>query len=295
MLMIRHLALGAAAAALVSVGAIAQMPAKPGAIDPARVTAGTYQADPAHTLVGWRVDHFGFSDYFGLFGDVTGTLTIDPANPAAAKVDVTIPINPTVASGALRDHLLRPGKDGKAPDFFGPEPSPARFVSRSVTPASSGTSAYIVGDLTLNGVTRPVAIQAAFTGAGANPMSKAETVGFSGRALIRRSDFGIDYGIPLVSDEVTLDITAAFEKKSMTQEPQPRPDPGPNACNADKVQPWIGKAATPAVRAAVQKATGAERIRWLYPDSVVTMDYNPARLNVTMDKRTDVIRSAKCG
>lgn len=287
----RKLALITLGAAALAVGASAQMPtAKPGAMDPARVSGGTYQADPNHTLVGWRVDHLGFSDYFGLFGDVTGTLTIDPANLSASKVDVTIPVNPVVASQGLHDHLLRPGKDGAAPDFFGPDPVPARFVSTAVSPSVDGMGAYILGDLTLNGHTRPVAIQARFTGAG--EMMGSEQVGFAGRAVIKRSDFGITNGIPLVSDEVELDLTAAFMKKT---EPQAAPAPGPNACNADKAKAWFGKKATLEVRAAVQSATGAKSIRWLYPDSVVTMDYRADRLNVTMDKGTDVIRSARCG
>ncbi|MEL0211830.1 MAG: hypothetical protein VW891_14835, partial [Novosphingobium sp.] len=63
------LALIAAAAPMV-----AQMPEVPGKADKSRVTAGTYTADPAHSLVGWQVNHFGFNDYFGLFGDVSGTL-----------------------------------------------------------------------------------------------------------------------------------------------------------------------------------------------------------------------------
>lgn len=276
-----------------SFAAIAQAPQKPGAIDPARVTAGTYTTDSQHTLVGWRVDHFGFNDYFGLFGDVTGTLTLDPRNPASAELDVTIPVNPTVASVGLRDHLLRPGKDGKAPDFFGPDPVPARFVSTRVSPGVDGLTAYIDGNLTLNGVTRPVGIEARFTGAGAHPRSKAESVGFEGKATIKRSDFGIGYAIPMVSDEVELELSAAFEKPA--GEPQPRPDPGANACRADKVQPWIGRKATPAARAAIARATGAGTIRWIYPDSAVTMDYRPERLNVQLTRRTELIRGAKCG
>ena len=78
----------------------------------------------------------------------------------------------------------------------------------------------------------------------------------------------------------------------VTVRPEPAED---DACNAGKVGPWIGKVATPAVRADIARATGAKAIRWLFPDSVVTMDYSPARLNVHMDKGTDVIRSAKCG
>jgi len=289
--MIRPLpALAALSLAVLAGAAIAQMPTeKPGAADPSRVSGGVYEVDPNHTLVGWRVDHLGYNDYFGLFGDVTGRLAIDPANPAAAKLEVLIPIKPVVASAALGEHLLRPGKDGAAPDFFGPDQQAARYVSTSVTPSADGRSAHIDGNLTLNGVTKPVAIHAEFAGAG--NMMGSETVGFHGRAVIKRSDFGISNGIPLVGDEVELDITAAFEKKL---EPQERPDPGPNACRADKVKPWIGKKATPAVRAAVAKATGAKTIRWVRPDMAVTADYHPDRLGIALTAK-DVIRSARCG
>lgn len=190
-------------------------PQLPGAKDPARVTAGTYTADSNHSLIGWEVNHFGFNDYYGLFGDVAGTLVIDPANPGGAKVDVTIPVaNVTTASKGLTDHLLRAGKDGGKPDFFGPAPAPARFVSTAVkVDAKDATKATITGDLTLNGVTRPVTFEAEFTGAGANPFNKKATIGFEAETSIKRSDFGVNYALPFVSDEVELDISVAFEKQ----------------------------------------------------------------------------------
>ena len=118
----------------------------------------------------------------------------------------------TVAGEGLRDHLLRPGEAGAKPDFFGASPAPARFVSTRVVPHGDGRNATILGNLTLNGVTNPVTILAEFTGAGANPMNQRETIGFEGTSMIKRSDFGIDFGIPVVSDEVELNLTAAFEK-----------------------------------------------------------------------------------
>lgn len=207
------LALVALAAAVPAV--IAQPPASiPGAPDKARVTAGTYAADPGHTLVAWEVDHFGFSRYTGLFGAVTGTLAIDPANPAAAKLDVTIPVaKVTTASAGLTAHLLRAGKDGGTPDFFGPAPADARFVSTSVVVDADGDEAKVTGNLTLNGVTKPVTLDVDFYGAGDNPFNKKPTIGFTAEGKIRRSDFGILYGIPIVSDEVELEIHAAFEKQ----------------------------------------------------------------------------------
>lgn len=68
-----------------------------------------------------------------------------------------------------------------------------------------------------------------------------------------------------------------------------------DACGASKVEPWIGKEATVPVRAEVAKAAGAASDRWIYPDSVVTQDFRPDRLNVVMEKGTDRIMSARCG
>ena len=212
----RFLPLIALAAAVVAVPVVIAQngPTTPGAPDRSRVTAGTYAADPGHTMVVWEVDHFGFSKYTGIFGDVTGTLVIDPANPAASKVDVTIPVaKVTTANAGLTGHLLRAGKDGGKPDFFGTAPVDAKFVSSSVVLDDDGEEAKVVGNLTLNGVTKPVTLDVDFHGAGTNPYNKKATVGFQAEGKIRRSDFGVAYGIPAVSDEVELEIHAAFEKQ----------------------------------------------------------------------------------
>ena len=188
-------------------------PQTPGVVDVTRVTAGTYSTDPGHTLIGWRVSHFGFNDYFGIFGDATGTLVLDPAKPNASTVDITIPIGKvTTASAGLTGHLLRAGKEGGKADFFGPAPADAKFVSTSVV--AKGTTAKITGNLTLNGVTKPVVLDTTFSGAGNNPFNKKPTVGFHATSVIKRSEFGISYAVPMISDEVKLDISVAFEKAS---------------------------------------------------------------------------------
>lgn len=205
----------AAGLAALSVGTLhAQQGGPPGVADVSRVEAGTYKVDSGHSIVGWSVSHFGFNDYFGLFGDVAGTFTLDTANPSASKVDVTIPIaSVLVPSAGLKDHLLRAGADGKPADFFGPNPAPAHFVSTSVAPTGA-TTANITGNLTMNGQTKPVTIAAELAGAGANPMSRAKTVGFHGTATIKRSEWGVGFGIQFgLADEVELNITVAGEKQ----------------------------------------------------------------------------------
>src|SRR3546814_2805841 len=84
------------------------LPISPGAPDPSRVVAGTYNVDSDHTQVLFTVTHLGFSTYTGMFVAPTGTLTIDPKNPSAAKVDITFPIAKvvTTATGQIgRAHV----------------------------------------------------------------------------------------------------------------------------------------------------------------------------------------------
>ncbi|RJY08389.1 YceI family protein [Aurantiacibacter aquimixticola] len=182
------------------------------AMDTSAIESGTYSTDPAHTLVEWRVSHFGFNDYFGLFGDAEGTLVLDTADMANSSVDVRLPISSlAVVSEGLREHMLRPGEDGAAPDFFGPDADDARFVSSSVE-QTGPTTANITGALTLNGQTGPVTIAAELSGMGENPRSQAQTVGFHGTTTIKRSEWGMDFAVPAIGDEVELDITVAFEK-----------------------------------------------------------------------------------
>lgn len=207
-------ALATAVAVLAATPIVAQQtPQAPGKPNPAAVSGGSYTADPGHSLVTWTVDHLGFTPYSGIFGDVSGTLTLDPKAPQNAKVDVTIPVSKvTTASAGLTQHLLRAGKDGGKPDFFGANPADARFVSTRVV--VSGQTAKVTGNLTLNGVTKPVTLDAKFYGAGTAPqmMGGKENVGFTATGTIRRSEFGVGFGIPMVSDAVKLDIVAAFQK-----------------------------------------------------------------------------------
>ena len=205
---------GATVIAAAAIGTLNAQPAPaPGAIDLAAVQSGSYSADAGHSMVVWNVSHLGFNDYYGILGDVSGTLTLDKDNLGASSVDVTIPLaSVTVPSAGLRDHLLRAGRDGGAPDFFGPEPAPARFVSTAVH-ATGEHTAHIMGNLTFNGVTKPVTVQAELAGMGTNRMNQKATLGFHGTTTITRSEFNIGWGVPFgIEDEVELEITVAFEK-----------------------------------------------------------------------------------
>lgn len=204
----------AAGVATLSVGALQAQNSAAAPAAPPAPTSGTYSTDAAHSMVGWSVSHLGFNDYYGIFGDVTGTLNLDVANVSNSSVDVTIPIaSVIVPSAGLKDHLTRAGRDGGNPDFFGPNPAPARFVSTAVHSTGPRT-AHIMGNLTMNGVTKPVTIQAELSGNGTNGMSRKETVGFHGTTTIKRSEWNMGWGVPFgIGDDVDLNITVAFEKQ----------------------------------------------------------------------------------
>lgn len=185
---------------------LAQIPTTPpGAPDPSRVVAGTYKVDPSHTQVLWQVNHLGFSLFAGGFADATGTLTFDPNNPAAATLAIEIPVTHVVTtSSKLNEHLMT------AQFFDGAKFPTATFRSTRIVVV--GKTAKITGDLTLHGVTRPVTIDARFIGAGTGMQTKALAMGFEGSTSIKRSDFGLGGGVPLVSDQVNLGFNIAFDK-----------------------------------------------------------------------------------
>ncbi len=197
----------AAVAAVLLLGAAAQAQSTFTA-DPKAVEGGHFAVEASHTRVQFAVSHLGFSTWYGDFAKVSGALDLDPANPGSDKVDVTIPTATVSTTNAVLDGEL------KSADWFDAEKYPTiRFVSTRVARTGPAT-ADVIGELTFHGVTRPVILKAKFNGAGVNPLSKAYTVGFEATGLIKRSDFGLTKYVPLVGDQVTLTISAPFERKA---------------------------------------------------------------------------------
>ena len=192
----------------VATSALADTPAVPANTDPAAVKAGTYTVETSHTRTQFTVSHMGFTDWYGDFSGTSGSLSIDPKNIAATKLDISIPVSSVSTTNAKLDEEL------KSAAWLGAEQFPTiRFVSTKIV-RTGARAAAISGNLTLHGVTRPVVLAATFNGAGVNPLSKAYTVGFNARTAIKRSDYGVKAYIPLVGDELTIRISAAFEQKA---------------------------------------------------------------------------------
>ncbi|HEY0927594.1 YceI family protein [Brevundimonas sp.] len=202
--LLRYAAVGVAAVALITAGGVAAQAALTRV--PSEVTAGAYKLDSDHGKITWSVSHLGFSTYTGQFVNVQAELSLNTSNPSASTLTATIPLTDVMTgSQGLNGHL-------QTADFFDTANHPtATFVSRSVTvDADDANEATVVGDLTLRGVTRPVTIEVEFNQAGPS-MGNTYKAGFDGEATIKRSDFGITYGIPMgLSDEVKLHLEGEF-------------------------------------------------------------------------------------
>lgn len=172
------------------------------------VEAATYQVDPAHTNVGFRIRHMGVAFVEGEFDTFEGSIAYDPENVAATRADVTVRTASVDTDVQQRDDHLR------SADFFEVETYPTMtFVSTGVQPTAQNAF-RLVGDLTIKGTTREVAFDVA--AAGPIPIENGQRVGFHATTTIDRRDFGITWGselpggIPAVGNEVqiVLDVEA---------------------------------------------------------------------------------------
>lgn len=196
------------AAALVLAFAIAPAAGAAPSIDAARMPAGTYVLDPEHASLLARVKHSGFSNFTVRFRILDARYNWDPASPRTAQVEATVdPASFDTGLGKKDTELAQSFLDVR-------EHPRATFVSTAIVPGENGRGT-MTGDLTLHGVTRPVTFDVTWNGYDSGLFGQRS--GFSARATIRRSDFGIDHLLrpPLgfVGDEVELILEVEFVKK----------------------------------------------------------------------------------
>ena len=164
------------------------------------LAADEFAFDHSHTHVLFFVDHLGFSTTQGEFLEFDGTLMLDTEAPENSSVTVSIVTDSIDTGYADRDEHLRSG------DFFNVEEYPEMtFASTGVT-VTGENSAEVAGDLTILGVTQPVTLDVTLNGLGAHPFNGSTVAGFSATTTISRSDFGMDFGVPAIGDEIEIRI-----------------------------------------------------------------------------------------
>ncbi len=166
---------------------------------------GTFNLDPSHSRVGFIARHAMVAKVRGAFDEVTGTATIDGANPAASSLEVNIVAASIDTRDANRDAHLR------SADFFDAETYPTLSFKATGFTILDDQTVEVTGDLTIKDVTRPVTVPFEFGGAAVDPFGN-ERIGFEGSVVVNRKDWGLTWnaaleaGGVLVSDKVTLEL-----------------------------------------------------------------------------------------
>lgn len=170
------------------------------------VTAGTWTVDPTHTEIGFSVRHL-MSKVRGKFETFESTLTT-AETLTDSRVDVTVDLSSVNTGTADRDNHLR------SADFFNVETNPKMtFATTSVE--ANGNALIVNGDLTINGVTKPLHLNAEILGEGADPWGGTR-LGVEATGDISRKEFGIDFNIPvqgdkvMIGDKITIVINAEY-------------------------------------------------------------------------------------
>ena len=165
-----------------------------------------YVLDAGHSQIVFSYNHLGYSTSHGMFSGFEGDITFDQEDPAASSVSVGFPVRSMMTGWQARfDHFM-------SGDFFGADGDEmVTFVSTGIDVTGENT-ALITGDLTLNGVTKSVVLDATLNQAGTHPMANKEWAGFDATTTLVRSDFDLGAFAPYVSDEVSVAISVEAMK-----------------------------------------------------------------------------------
>lgn len=169
--------------------------------------ADTYTLDSRHTFPVFEVSHYGFSIQRGRFNKVTGKLELDAANKRGS-VEATIDMTSVDMGLEAWDAKMR------GDDFFKVDKHPtARFVATDFT-LDPDRPQSIVGELTLLGISRPVAVQVTQWRCAKHPVLPRELCGADIETSFRRSEFGMTNLLPGVGDEVRISVPVEAIKTS---------------------------------------------------------------------------------
>jgi len=165
-----------------------------------------YTLDASHSQILFSYNHLGYSTTYGLFSGFEGDIMFDQENPANSSVSVSMPVNSMLTGWEARfNHFM-------SDDFFGAtDDEMVTFTSTGIEVTGEDT-AKITGDLTLNGVTKSVVLDAKLNQAGEHPMAKKPWAGFDATTTLVRSEYELGQFAPFVSDEVEVKISVEAMK-----------------------------------------------------------------------------------
>ena len=172
-----------------------------------------YQIDPSHSTASFSIKHMMIAKVHGGFEKMSGQLSYDAANPAKSSVEVNIETNSINTREPKRDEHLR------SADFFDVEKYPA-ITFKSTSVEGAGDELKVVGDLTIHGVTRQIALEVDGPSEEVKDPWGNTKIGASGTTKIKRKDFGLTWnaaleaGGVLVGDDVNITLDVQFVKQA---------------------------------------------------------------------------------
>jgi polyisoprenoid-binding protein YceI len=161
--------------------------------------ADSYTIDSRHTFPFFEVNHLGFSTQRGRFNKSAGKIMLDTAAKSGS-------VELTIDSGSIDMGIDKWDEHMKSPDFFDAAKHPTITFKSTKVNFDGDKVVGAAGDLTLLGVTKPVTLALSGFRCGEHPMLKKIVCGIDASTTIKRSDFGMKYGIPAIGDEVKLSV-----------------------------------------------------------------------------------------
>lgn len=174
---------------------------------PSVQAADTYALDKPHSQIKFSVNRGGWTRVAGWFEKFDGQITFDEANVANSVV------NATIQTGSINTGFKRRDAHLASPDFFNAKEFPTMTFKTTKVEKTGEKTGKITGDLTLLGVTKAVTLDVTFNRKAPHPRNKKMFVGFSASGKIKRTDYGMKFLIPVVSDEVKIEIEALAQIK----------------------------------------------------------------------------------
>ncbi len=171
-----------------------------------QLRAGQYTLDPDHAYLTFRIGHLGLSTIVGRFNGLNASLDFDPKKMIDMQLDGIIDMQSIDLNNSDLEERLR----GAA--WFNTSQFPAASFSTRDVSQSGQNQFQIIGELDLRGIKRPVTLDAVFHGGADNILTGKYTIGFSATAQIKRSEFGMDAFAALVSDDISIEIHAEFQR-----------------------------------------------------------------------------------
>jgi len=168
---------------------------------PALASTDAYVLDASHSQVVFSYDHLGYSTTYGMFSGFEGEIAFDAETPENSSVTVSMPVRSMLTGWEARfEHFM-------SEDFFGAaEDDMITFTSTGIEVTGEDT-ALITGDLSMNGVTKEVVLDAKLNQMGDHPMAERPWAGFDATTTLLRSDFNVGAFAPFVGDEVDVIIS----------------------------------------------------------------------------------------